>query len=52
VDTAFGAEGISTDAAITLTDAAITVPNSVAGRDSETVAGFVDDDYGGAEGNR
>jgi len=44
---AFGAEGVATDSANALTDAAITVPNSVAGRDSETFAGFVDDGYAG-----
>jgi hypothetical protein len=51
VDPALGAEGISTDSANALTDAAITVPNSVAGRVSETFAGLFDHDYAGAEGN-
>jgi hypothetical protein len=41
------AEGIATGSAIALTDAAMTVANSVAGRDSETFPGFFDDAYAG-----
>jgi hypothetical protein len=49
--TAFGAEGIATGSAIALTDAAITVPNPVAGRDGEAFAGLVDPADAGGEGN-
>jgi hypothetical protein len=52
VGTAFGAEGIATDSVNALTDAAIIVPKSEAGRDSETFAGLFDDDSAGAEGYR
>jgi hypothetical protein len=47
VGTAFGAEGIAIDSVNALTDAAITVPHSVASRDSETSAAFFDDAYAG-----
>jgi hypothetical protein len=48
---AFGAEGVATDSANALTDAAISVPTSVAGRDSETLAASFDDAYVGVMGN-